>query len=127
MHHPGHRRPADIDFPHAGQVFLVERTTIRTVYRRDKNSKEVKETKVRHLVALLGIISLTADQASSEHLATSVRSHWMIASIITGWNVTCREDSARARSGTAPRAMASIQYQAISLARTAAWNTRFMP
>jgi hypothetical protein len=36
------------------------------------------KTEVSHCVALLGMTSLTADQATPEHLATSVRSRWAI-------------------------------------------------
>jgi acylphosphatase len=50
--------PTGIDFPHAGQVFLLERTTVRTVYRRTKNSKKLSKTTVKHAVAVLGITSL---------------------------------------------------------------------
>ena len=67
--------PDDLDFPHVKQVFLIERTTIRTVCRRTKNSKKIKKTKVTHCAAALGMTSLTAEQASPEHLATYVRSH----------------------------------------------------
>ena len=74
--------PDDLDFPHVGQVFLIERTTTRTVYRRPKSSKKLKKTKVTHCVAALGMTSLTADQATGEHLATYVRSHWAIESKI---------------------------------------------
>jgi hypothetical protein len=56
--------PGDLDFPHVKQVFLIERTTIRTVYKRTKNSKKVKKTKVTYCVAALGMTSLTAEQAT---------------------------------------------------------------
>jgi predicted transposase YbfD/YdcC len=70
--------PDDLDFPHVGQVFPIERTTIRTVYRRTKNSKKVTKTKVTFCVAALGMTSLTADQAGPEHLAGYVRTLWSI-------------------------------------------------
>lgn len=112
--------PDDINFPHAGQVFLLERTTVRTVYRRDKNSKKVKKTKVRHCVAQLGITSLTADQATPEHLATYVRSHWSIENKIH-WvrDVTFREDSSRVRTDSRPRIMTTLRNLVIGLIRQA--------
>lgn len=112
--------PGDLDFPHVGQVFLVERTTIRTVYRRTKNSKKVKKTKVKHCVAVLGMTSLTAAQASPEHLATYVRSHWSIENKIH-WvrDTTFREDYSRIRTDSRPRIMATLRNVAIGLLRQA--------
>ena len=112
--------PAGIDFPHAGQVFLIERITIRTVYRRTKNSKKLSKTKVKHAVAVLGITSLTATQAGPEHLATYVRSHWAIENKIH-WvrDVTFREDASRVRTDSRPRIMATLRNLAIGLIRQA--------
>jgi predicted transposase YbfD/YdcC len=115
--------PDDIDFPHAGQVFLIERTTVRTVYRRDKNSKKVKKTKVKHCVAVLGITSLTAAQAAPEHLATYVRQHWSIENKIH-WvrDVTFREDASRVRTDSRPRIMTTLRNLAIGLLRQAGYT-----
>lgn len=112
--------PDDINFPHAGQIFLIERTTVRTVYKRDKKSKKTKKTKVRHCVAVLGITSLTADQAAPEHLATYVRSHWGIENKIH-WvrDVTFREDASRVRTDSRPRIMITLRNLAIGLIRQA--------
>lgn len=112
--------PADLDFPHAAQVFLIERTTVRTVYRRDKNSKKVKKTKVRHCVAALGMTSLTAAQATGEHLAGYVRGQWSIENKIH-WvrDVTFREDYSRVRTDSRPRIMATLRNLAIGLIRQA--------
>jgi predicted transposase YbfD/YdcC len=112
--------PDDLDFPHVGQVFLIERTTVRTVYRRTKNSKKVKKTKVKHAVAALGMTSLTADQASPEHLATYVRTHWAIENKIH-WvrDVTYSEDASRVRTRSRPRVMATLRNLAIGLIRQA--------
>jgi predicted transposase YbfD/YdcC len=112
--------PADINFPHAGQVFLLERTTIRTVYRRTKDSKKLTKTKVKHAVAVLGITSLTATQATPEHLATYVRAHWAIENRIH-WvrDVTFREDASRVRTDSRPRTMATLRNLAIGLIRQA--------
>jgi len=112
--------PDDLDFPHVKQVFLLERTTIRTVYKRTKNSKKVKKTKVTYCVAALGMTSLTAEQATPEHLATYVRSHWSIENKIH-WvrDVTFREDYSRVRTGSRPRIMATLRNLAIGLIRQA--------
>ena len=112
--------PDDLDFPHVEQVFLIERTTIRTVYKRTKNSKKVKKTKVTYCVAALGMTSLTAEQATPEHLATYVRNHWSIENKIH-WvrDVTFREDYSRVRTGSRPRIMATLRNLAIGLIRQA--------
>jgi predicted transposase YbfD/YdcC len=112
--------PDDLDFPHVNQVFLIERTTIRTLYKRTKNSKKVQKTKVTYCVAALGMTSLTAEQATPEHLATYVRSHWSIENKIH-WvrDVTFREDYSRVRTGSRPRIMATLRNLAIGLIRQA--------
>lgn len=110
--------PDDLAFPHVKQVFLIERTTIRTVYKRNKDSKKVKKTKVTYCVAALGMTSLSAAQASPEHLATYVRSHWAIENKIH-WvrDTTYREDASRVRTGSRPRIMATLRNLAIGLIR----------
>jgi predicted transposase YbfD/YdcC len=112
--------PDDLDFPHVAQVFLIERTTIRTVYKRTKNSKKVKKTKVTYCVAALCMTSMTADQASPEHLATYVRTHWSIENKIH-WvrDTTFREDYSRVRTDSRPRVMATLRNLAIGLIRQA--------
>jgi Transposase len=112
--------PADVDFPYARQVFLIERTTERMVYRRAKNSKKLKKTMVKHCVAVLGITSLTAAQATPEHLATYVRAHWSIENKIH-WvrDVTFSEDASRVRTDSRPRIMATLRNLAIGLIRQA--------
>jgi predicted transposase YbfD/YdcC len=112
--------PDDLAFPHVEQVFLLERTTIRTVYKRTKNSKKLKKTKVTYCVAVLGMTSMTADQAGPEHLMTYVRKHWSIENKIH-WvrDVTFREDYSRVRTGSRPRIMTTLRNLAIGLIRQA--------
>ncbi|HEY6793848.1 MAG TPA: ISAs1 family transposase [Kineosporiaceae bacterium] len=119
--------PPELDFPHAAQVFLIERTTVRTVYKRDKNSKKIKKTKVRHAVAALGMTSLTAAQATGEHLAGYVRGQWAIENKIH-WvrDVTFREDASRVRTGSRPRIMTTLRNLAIGIIRQAG-HTRIAP
>lgn len=112
--------PESVDFPHAAQVFLIERTTVRTVYKKVKGSRGRKKTKVRHAVAALGITSLSAREASGEHLATYVRSHWGIENKIH-WvrDVTFREDASKVRTDSRPRIMATLRNLVIGLIRQA--------
>lgn len=47
-------------FPHAGQVFLIERYATRKVRKRRKNSRKYTTVQVKTAVAALGITSLSA-------------------------------------------------------------------
>jgi predicted transposase YbfD/YdcC len=112
--------PEDVNFPHAGQVFLIERSTVRTIAKRAKNSKKYKKVQVRSSIAVLCITSLTAEQASPEHLATYVRRHWSIENKIH-WvrDTTFREDASRVRMDSRPRIMATLRNLVIGLIRQA--------
>jgi predicted transposase YbfD/YdcC len=115
--------PEDLNWPHVRQVFLIERTTERTIYRRDKKSKKLKKTRVKHCVAALGMTSMTPAQAGPEHLMTYVRSHWAIENKIH-WvrDVTFREDASRVRTGSRPRTMATLRHLVIGLIRQAGYT-----
>jgi Transposase DDE domain. len=115
--------PEDLDWPHAQQVFLIERTVERTVYRRDKKSKKLKKTRVKHCVAALGMTSMNPAQAGPEHLMTYVRNHWAIENKIH-WvrDVTFREDASRVRTGSRPRFMTTLRHLVIGLIRQAGYT-----
>ena len=115
--------PEGIDFPHAAQVFLIERVAVRTVYRKVKGSRGRKKTLVRHVVAVLGITSLSAREATGEHLATYVRSHWAIENKIH-WvrDVTFGEDASKVRTDSRPRIMATLRNLVIGLIRQAGYT-----
>ena len=72
--------PADLGFPGAAQVFLVERYTTRTIRKRRNGSRRYKKMQVRSAVAVLGVTSLSAREAAPEHLAGYVRGQWTIES-----------------------------------------------
>ncbi len=96
-------------FPHAAQVFLIERYVTRKVRKRRKNSRKYRTVEVRTAVAALCITSLSAREAAPEHLAGYVRKHWSIENKIH-WvrDVTYREDSSRVRTGSRPRIMVTL-------------------
>ena len=83
MDAPDHIRAV---FPHARQVFLIERYVTRKVRKRKKNSRRYKTTEVRTAVAALGITSLSAREAAPVHLAGYIRGHWSIENKIH-WSV----------------------------------------
>jgi predicted transposase YbfD/YdcC len=115
--------PADLGFPGAAQVFLVERYTTRTVRKRPKGSRRYKKVQIRSAVAVLGVTSLSAREAAPEHLAGYVRRHWSIENKIH-WvrDVTLREDASQVRKGPKFRIMATLRNLAIGLIRQAGYT-----
>ena len=110
--------PADLGFPGAAQVFLIERYTTRTVRKPTKGSRGYKKVQVRTAVAVLGITSLSAREAAAEHLAGYVRGHWSIENKIH-WvrDVTFREDASQVRTASRFRVMATLRNLVIGLIR----------
>jgi predicted transposase YbfD/YdcC len=115
--------PADLGFPNAAQVFLIERYTTRTVRRRAKGSRKYKTVRVQSAVAVLGVTSLSAREAAPEHLATYVRGHWAIENKIH-WvrDVTFREDASQVKTGSRFRIMATLRNLVIGLIRQAGYT-----
>lgn len=114
-------------FPHAHQVFLIERYVTRKVRKRRKNSRKYKTVTVRSAVAALCITSLSSREAAPVHLAAYVRRHWTIENKIHYVrDVTYREDESRIRTGSRPRIMATLRNLAIGLLRQAG-HTRIAP
>jgi hypothetical protein len=64
------------------------------------------------------VTSLTASQAHPARLADWIRGHWGIEALYHLRDVTFAEDARQARTGTAPRAMASLRNLAIGILRT---------
>lgn len=97
-----------IDFPHATHAFLIERYTTHHTSRK------------RSAHAALGITSLTGPWAHPAHIGHYVRGHWHIENKLH-WvrDVTYNEGTSRARTGTAPRVMASLRNLATSALRQA--------
>ena len=112
--------PADLGFPHAAQVFLIERYTTRKVRKRTTGSRRYKTMTVKTAVAVLGVTSLHCREAAPEHLAGYVRGHWSIENKLH-WvrDVTFREDASQIRTGSRPRIMATLRNLVIGLIRQA--------
>jgi predicted transposase YbfD/YdcC len=98
--------PAIADlFPHAAQVFLLER------YIYDTHGKPLGA------VAVLGITNLTTEQADPAALLAYVRGHWSIESLHWLRDVVLGEDDSRLT--TAARAMAALRNLVVGLCRLA--------
>jgi predicted transposase YbfD/YdcC len=68
-------------------------------------------------VTVYAVTSLTAAQAHPARLADYVRGHWGIEALHHLRDTTFAEDACQVRSGTAPRAMASLRNLAIGILR----------
>ena len=103
--------PDDLPFPHAAQVFLIE----RHIRRLDRSH--------RSDVAALGVTSLTAARAAPARIAALVRAEWTIENgLHYRRDVTLGEDASRVRTGSAPRAMATFRSHAIASLRIHGWK-----
>jgi len=92
-------------FPHAAQVFLLE----RYIYDTGGNPMGA--------VAVLGITNLTAQQADPAALLAYVRGHWSIESLHWLRDVVLGEDDSRLTS--ASRALAALRNLVIGICRLA--------
>jgi hypothetical protein len=66
---------------------------------------------------VLGITSLTAEQADPAQLAAPVRGHWAIEAMHWVRDVTFREDKSAVKTGDRPRLMATFRNTSIGLIR----------
>jgi predicted transposase YbfD/YdcC len=94
---------ASLDFPHATQALRITRRTRPLASRRWRT------------VTVYAVTSLTAAQAHPARLADYVRGHWGIEALHHLRDTTFAEDASRVRTGTAPRAMASLRNLAIGV------------
>jgi predicted transposase YbfD/YdcC len=96
------RRPqvttvAGLDFPHAAQALRITRR-VRSLHSRRWRT-----------VTVYAVTSLTAAKASPARLADWIRGHWDIEALHHLRDTTFAEDASQVRTGTAPRAMASLR------------------
>ena len=83
---------------------------------RSKRSRTDKEVTVHTAVAVLGITSLSARQATPEHLATYARGHWAIEhKPHRVRDVTFREDASQVKTAAQPRIMVTLRNLTIGL------------
>lgn len=97
---------AYLDFPHVGQVFLIERESIKK--KSGKHSREIA----------LGITSRTVQQATPQRILALNRGHWRIESVhyLIDWNYD--EDRSRIRSGFGPENMTRLRRFAIGILKS---------
>ena len=97
---------AYIDFPHVGQVFLIERESI-----------EKKTGEHSHEIAL-GLTSRTPQQASPRRVLAVNRGHWAIESVhyLIDWNYD--EDRSRIRTGFGPETIPRLRRFAVGILKS---------
>ena len=94
-----------LGFPHATQAIRI----IRRV-------RPLRSCRWR-TVTVYAVTSLTAAQAHPARLADWIRGHWGIEAVHHIRDTTFAEDASQVRSGSAPRAMASLRNLAIGILR----------
>jgi predicted transposase YbfD/YdcC len=94
---------AGLDFPHATQAIRITRRVRSLRGRRWRT------------VTVYAVTNLHAAQASPARLADWVRGHWGIEALHHIRDVTFAEDASQVRTGTAPRAMASLRNLAVGI------------
>jgi hypothetical protein len=97
---------AYVDFPHVGQVFLIERETIWK--QTGKHTREIA----------LGITSCAPQQASPQWVLAVNRGHWRIESVhyIIDWNYD--EDRSRIRTGFGPGNITRLRRFAVGILKS---------
>ncbi|MFF7476925.1 ISAs1 family transposase [Streptomyces sp. NPDC008092] len=101
---------AGLLFPHAVQAVEIK--------RRRVNAKTGKvQTKTVYAVT-----RLTPGQADPARLAELVQSHWPVEALHHVRDTTFAEDASQIRTGSTPRAMATLRNLAIGLMRQAGWT-----
>ncbi|MGW1365278.1 ISAs1 family transposase [Streptomyces chartreusis] len=78
--------------------------------KRQRTDRKTGKTTVKTVYA---VTSLTAEQATTAHLAELVRDHWKIEAPHHVRDATFAEDASQLRTGNAPRAMATSRNLAI--------------
>jgi predicted transposase YbfD/YdcC len=96
---------AGLEFPHTTQALRITRRVRSLAGRRWRT------------MTVYALTSLTAAQASPARLADWIRGQWGIEALHHIRDVTFAEDASQTRTGTAPRAMASLRNLAIGILR----------
>jgi len=96
---------AYIDFPHVGQVFLIERETLT------KKTGEFRRE-------IAGMTSRSAQQASPQQVLAINRGHWSVESVhhIIDWNYD--EDRSRIRTGFGPENITRLRRFAVAILKS---------
>jgi len=103
--------PADLAFPYAAQVLLIERTTT------GRGDGKI------HCTAELAVTSAPWHLASPGRLAEIVRGQWQVETVHMIRDVGYREDASRVRTGSTPRVMATLRNLSVSIISLMGWSS----
>lgn len=95
-----------IDFPHVGQVFLIERESVD------------KKTGVYSSEIALGITSRPPQEASPQRVLTVNREHWSIESVHYIVDLNYDEDRSRIRTGFGPENITRLRRFAVGILKS---------
>jgi predicted transposase YbfD/YdcC len=115
--------PAEVRalFPPVKQVARVIRARTVTFWLNDGHTR-TRVTRTSTETVYL-IITMTARQATPEHIAIYIRNHWSVENKVHYVrDVTFREDSSQVRTGSRPRIMATFRNLGMGLIRQAGLN-----
>ncbi|MFF1732928.1 transposase [Streptomyces sp. NPDC058247] len=88
--------------------------------KRRRTHRKTGEVETKTVYA---VTSLPPEQAGPPQLAELVQNHWSVEALHHIRDVTFGEDASRVRTGTAPRAMATLRnLVAVALMRQAGWS-----
>ncbi|MER5700278.1 hypothetical protein ABT255_61320 [Streptomyces mirabilis] len=87
-----------------------------------KRRRTHRKTGKAETKTVYAITSLPPEQASQPQLAELDQNHWSVEALHHIRVVTYGEDASRVRTGTAPRAMATLRNLAIGLIRQPGWT-----
>lgn len=104
--------PPGFSFPHAKQVYLLERNT------RDNDGNLIAAE------AVTGVTDLSPAQASPRELLAYKRGHWGVEALHNIRDVTFKEDASKVRTGAAPQVLATIRNAAILVLDLAGWQNK---
>ena len=95
-----------LDFPHVGQVFMIERESIN------------KKTGAQSREIALGITSRTPQEASPQRVLAVNRGHWSVESVhyIIDWNYD--EDRSRIRTASGPENVTRLRRFAVGILKS---------
>ena len=103
---------AYLDFPHVGQVFLIERESIKK--KTGEHSREI----ALGVTSRSGWPRATPQQASPQQVLAVNRGHWAIESVhyIIDWNYD--EDRSRIRTGFGPENITRLRRFAVGILKS---------
>ncbi|MGP4013854.1 hypothetical protein [Streptomyces sp. 4N124] len=117
-HLPWHQIPLQTRTTGAGHGRREVRR-LKVCIKRRRTHRKTGKTETKTVYAITG---LAPEQGDPVQLAELIQNHSSVEALHHIRDVACGEDASRIRTGTAPRAMATLRNLAIGLMRQAGWT-----